>query len=197
MLRAAIANIKWPKVMLVFFWHMTTIIIEFSAYSTFFRFRRGTTWTTDAIDSYLAFVIITLVAYAFIAGPLLIMAYKYSATERQRTFRLKSAITVMYLLSTTPLFFIELLMVKKAGILGVIQGIAFVLQIAAWLASSWIVWFFYMMEVSRFVHEKRGYGRDVAFKRARMLNAIAGMPGTWKGATLPVPNPASNQPWVV
>ena len=103
----------------------------------------------------------------------------------------------MYICSTTPLFFIELSQVQTEGLHGLLQGVCFILQGLAWLFSSWIVWFFYMMEVARFIHERRGYGRDVLFKKVRMAQTMSGMPDMWKSNTFPVTNPLPNQPWVV
>lgn len=196
-IRSRLNRVKWPKTVVVGFWHSLVLILEFFNYATFMRKERGGRWGADLVDAYLAWDVLALIAFVFIGGPLLFMSYKYSETERQRTWRLRAAVAVMYFLMTTPLFFIELWAVRQAGMVGVLQGTVFVLNFIAWFFSTWIVWFIYMLEASRFIHERRGYGRDVLFKKMRMRNAMLGLPDQWRANTINASNPIFGQPQIV
>ncbi len=194
--RRAFNSIEIPKISIVFWWHFVLIFFEFFNYAVFMRNRgsendSGSTISSDLIRAHLAFCIIMVLAFAAICGPLLLISYKYAETDRDRSHKLKLAITVMYFLATKPLLIIELWAIKLDGMIHILQGVCFIMQLIAWFFASWIVWFFWMGLVSKWIFESNGYGRDVVLRRRREEMFRGGGPDLWQNTNsmVPVSNP--------
>lgn len=197
--RLAFNSIEIPKISIVFWWNFIVFILECCNYATYMRKQYFyNSWTSDLVNAYLAFIIISGVAFAVAVAPLLLMAYKYAETERDRAFYFKLGITIMYFAGTMPLFFIELWAVKLEGMIGILQGVCFILELVGWLFASWIVWFFWMSQVSKWIFERNGYGREVAIRRKREEMFRSGQPDMWQSNVVPVTNPLpGRRDWAV
>ena len=144
------------------FWHFCVNVLAIFNYSVWMRFELERV-NENVRNTYLAFVIIGMCAYAFIGGPSFFTAYKYSTNVKSRSRKIRIGTVGMYFGSTVVLFIIDLYIVWLHGIVHVLQGIVFILQWITWTLGSFAVWFFYMWQVARFLHSKTGTDRLVIF----------------------------------
>lgn len=159
---AVVLHIPFP--LLFLYWYGLTCALAMFNYSLWVRFQDDLV-SDDLQNTYLAFSIIGLIAYVFLGGPMFFVGYKYSQTQKNRDKRVRIGLVVMYFASTLPLFLMDLYFVWQHGVLHVLQGICFVLQVVAWSTGSFAVWFIYMWQVAKLWHTKRGSGRQLQFQQ--------------------------------
>ena len=155
-------HVPWAIVFL--FWYGITTSLAQLNYSIWIRFQ-DSFLDEDLINTYLAFCIIGLVAYVFGGGPMFFTGFKYATTQQSRSRRIRIGMVIMYFASTLPLFIMDLFIVWRHGVLNVLQGLMFVLQLVAWTTGSFAVWFIYMWAVASFIHARRGGGRELMYRQ--------------------------------
>jgi hypothetical protein len=165
-----------PHALILLYWYGLTISLAMFNYSTWVRFAADLI-ADDTMQTYLAFAIIGVLAYAFVGGPLFFMAYKYSSTAKVRAKRLRIGLAVMYFSSTLPLFLLDLYFIWSFGVVNVLQVICFILQLVAWIFGSFAVWFIYMWQVAKYIHIYRGGGRQVALRQQAERQGEPGIEG--------------------
>jgi hypothetical protein len=131
-------------------------------YSIYLRFQDDAIAPLELRNTYIAFCVIGLAVYAFVAGPMFYYAFKYGPSKKSRSAKLRVGLVSMYFASTFPLFIMELYMIYTNGaILNVLDGMCFVLLLISWATNSIVVWFIYMWMVARFLHSHTGADREV------------------------------------
>lgn len=153
-----------PTALIALYWYFVVQVLAIFLYATWVRFQLDL-FSQDFINTYLAFAIIGMLGYAFGGGPFFFAAFKYSRTAKSRSLRTRIGLVVMYFTSTLPLFIMDLWIVYNNGIVNVLQGICFVIQLVSWFFGSFAVWFIYMWQVAKFVHKRRGGGRPIMFQQ--------------------------------
>jgi hypothetical protein len=164
-----VLNIPFPLVFL--YWHGISAALAMLNYSLWVRFQTGFL-SEDLRNTYLAFCIIGLLVYGFIGGPMFFLGYKYSSTQKARDKKVRIGLVAMYFASTLPLFLIDLYIVWYYGVLYVLQGVVFVLELIAWSTGSFAVWFIYMWQVAKLVHTKRCGSRQMQFQSTYAMDSI-------------------------
>jgi hypothetical protein len=170
------------------YWHFCVNVLAIFNYSFWVRFEKDRL-SDDLRNTYLAFCIIGMVAYAVVGGPGFFTAYKYSRDKKSRGRKIRIGVIGMYFLSTWVLFILDLYIIWQYGVLNVLQGICFFLQWFTWTMESFATWFFYMWQVARFLHGKTGTDRLVMFSEQGMQLRVP-PPLTWS-------KPLPGQPDVV
>lgn len=123
-------------------------------------------FTAEFRNFYLAFTIIGTAAYAAVAGPCFIMAYKYSASQISRRRKLLLGVTTMWLTQCFPLTVgMCINVIVQNSFMNSYNGVVFVIVLFSWYFGLFYVWFGYMGLMSGFLHRQSGLRREVVFSQ--------------------------------
>jgi hypothetical protein len=157
-----VLHVPFPLVFL--YWYGIATSLAMLNYALWVRFQ-AEKLSEDLRNAYLAFCVIGTIVYVFVGGPMFFLGYKYSTTQKQRDKKIRIGLVAMYFASTLPLFLMDLFIVWDNGVLYVLQGIVFVLELISWSTGSFAVWFIYMWQVAKFVHIRRCGHRQIQFQQ--------------------------------
>eukprot|EP00796_Vickermania_ingenoplastis_P008629 gene8629-6060_t len=172
-----IAKISPPVFCLV--WHfivnISTIIMAYNVFAVH---------DTVLEKVFLAFCIVSVVAYGTVAGPLFVYAYKYGASPAARSGSLLAGIAVMFLLSSVPIVVTMLVIIlQRVYVLYYTLFVgSFSLHSVAFVIGLFISWFGYMRAVCNSFHRWRGPERQIPPQGSVSL------------AVIPVPPASANYP---
>ena len=110
---------------------------------------------------HLAFCIIGLLSYVFVASVLVYWPYKYhsSMLPKNRRNRLMLGSAVVYFTHVLPIWIVEFNILWTFGWLTTMQGVAFVFITISWIVETMGVWYAYMWHMSGFLN--KNYGNTV------------------------------------
>ncbi len=113
---------------------------------------------------HLAFCIIGLLVYLFVASVLIYWPYKYHASmlPKNRRNRLMLGSVLVYFTHVLPIWIIEFGILWTYGWLTLMQGIAFIFITVSWIVETLGVWYGYIWYASGFL--QKNYG-DTVFGR--------------------------------
>ena len=176
-----------PFPLLFLYWYGILTSLSVFNFALWVRFQHDDVISFDLRWTYFAFCLIGTLAYVFAGGPMFFFGYKYSATQKARDKKVRIGLCVSYFTSTLPMFLMDLFFVWDHGILHVLQGVVFVLQLISWSTGSFAVWFIYMWQVAKVVHTKKCGGRQLVFEQQnfRPIDSLKPPLGYSTGKALP------------
>eukprot|EP00755_Sulcionema_specki_P035088 Sspe_Gene.21408::Locus_8020_Transcript_1_1_Confidence_1.000_Length_1537::g.21408::m.21408 len=138
------------------YWYGGSGAFSMANYVGWVRFQEDLLGAT-VLRAYLSFVVILLVVYFAVAGPLFFRAEFYikgPALARSRLAHVHTGVGVLWVLVDTPLLALDLSIAYNHGFYVVLQGICFILRLTSWLSGFFLLWFLGMRRATRWIHKR-------------------------------------------
>ena len=154
-------TLRSPRVtLLLLHWHFLQILVSGFNWR-FFISKEESLLGSTVPRFHIAFCIIGLFVYAFVASVAIYWPYRYGQLmlTKHRRNSLMFGTALVYFLHVLPLWIVEFNILWSYGWITIMQGVAFIFITISWIFETLGVWYAYMWHMSSFLHKNYGNTR--------------------------------------